>query len=85
MDYITKRVLSESSYVINYNKTIREVASIFNISKSSVHKDLSIRLRYIDKDIYNSVKKIFESHINLRHIKGGESTKRKYLQKNICI
>lgn len=75
---IKKRVISEAYYMINTNKTIREIAKIYKVSKSTVHKDLKDRLKYIDKNLYKKINIILNRHIETRHIKGGESTKKKY-------
>lgn len=64
--------------MLKTNKTIREVAKKFKVSKSTVHKDLHERLNDINIKIYNEVKEIMKKHIEIRHIKGGESTKNKY-------
>lgn len=76
---ILKRVLDEASYIMNTEQTIREIAKIYNVSKSTVHKDLNERLLQIDKNLYDSVDKILKYHLDIRHIRGGESTRRKYL------
>ena len=81
-DYIKRRVLEESIYIINSEDTIREVAKKFKVSKSTVHKDLTDRLFVIDKKLYIKVSNILKYHLDIRHIRGGESTKRKYLLKN---
>lgn len=81
-DYIKKRVLEESIYIINTEDTIREIAKKFNVSKSTVHKDLTDRLKEIDNEVYIKVSNILKYHLDIRHIRGGESTKRKYLLKN---
>ena len=81
-DYIKKRVLEESIYIINTEDTIREIAKKFNVSKSTVHKDLTDRLKEIDDRVYIKVSNILKYHLDIRHIRGGESTKRKYLLKN---
>lgn len=73
-----KRIIGEANYIIETKKTIREIASIFKVSKSTVHKDLHDRLIYIDKDLYNKVYDILQYHIDVRHIRGGQSTKKKY-------
>lgn len=77
---INERVLKETDYILKTRKTIREIAKIFHVSKSTVHKDLNERLKKIDKMKYGKVKKILEHHINIRHIRGGQSTKNKYLK-----
>ena len=81
-DYIKKRVLEESIYIINTEDTIREVAKKFKVSKSTVHKDLTDILQEIDCEVYIKVSNILKYHLDIRHIRGGESTKRKYLLKN---
>jgi len=72
------RVVKEANYMIKTGDTLREMASVFNVSKSTVHKDLKDRLKFIDNDLYRKVQKILKHHIDIRHIKGGESTKKKY-------
>lgn len=75
---ISVRVISEADYIIKTGKTVRELASIFKVSKSTVHKDLHERLIKIDKNRYDQVDKILKYHIDIRHLRGGESTKKKY-------
>lgn len=72
-------VLAE--YVIDTGATVRACAQRFGISKSTVHKDLSFKLRYINKNLYVEVKKILEINKAERHIRGGEATKKKYIDK----
>ena len=77
---IVKRVIEEANYIIETKKTVRELAFIFGVSKSTVHKDLHERLAEIDMKRYKKVDDILKYHIDIRHLRGGESTKRKYLQ-----
>ena len=70
--------MNEANYIISTTKTIREIASIFKVSKSTVHKDLHERLLYVNKELYNMVNDILQYHIDVRHIRGGQSTKKKY-------
>ena len=78
MNRIEKRVIEEANYIINTKETVREISKVFNVSKSTVHKDLHDRLKYINIDIYNKIESIFYYHKKTRHIKGGQSTKKKY-------
>lgn len=75
---IMKRVLEEANYMLETKQTIREIAHVFNVSKSTVHKDLHERLIDIDYTLYEKIDNILKYHINIRHIRGGESTKNKY-------
>ena len=79
MNYINSRVINEAEYMIHTGKTVREIARIFKVSKSTVHKDLHERLLKIDKEKYKNVEDILKYHIDIRHIRGGESTRKKYL------
>ncbi|MDO5569716.1 MAG: sporulation transcriptional regulator SpoIIID [bacterium] len=79
--YIYQRIIEESKYILNTKKTIREVAKVFKISKSTVHKDLKERLLSIDTNLHKEVNKILQYNLQVRHIRGGLSTKNKFLQK----
>ena len=75
---IIKRVINEANYMLQTNNTIREIAKIFCVSKSTVHKDLHERLKEINLELYDEVNAILKYHIDVRHIRGGQSTKEKY-------
>ena len=75
---ILKRVLDEANYMLNTNETIREIATVFNVSKSTVHKDLHERLKDINFELFEQINSILKYHIDIRHIRGGQSTKKKY-------
>ena len=79
--YGKERCEAFAEYVIETGATVRQTASHFGISKSTVHKDLSMKLKYINKTQYNLVKYIIELNKSERHIRGGEATKKKYLDK----
>lgn len=79
--YGKERCEAFAEYVIENNATVRQTATHFGISKSTVHKDLSAKLKYINRAQYNLVKEILELNKSERHIRGGEATKRKYLCK----
>lgn len=76
---IIKRVVNEANYIIKTESTVREMSKVFNVSKSTVHKDLHERLLEINYLLYLKVEKILKYHTDIRHIRGGESTKEKYL------
>ena len=78
---IVNRVNIIADHIIETKDTIRKSAKKFNISKSTVHKDIKDRLIIIDKNKYKKIKKIMEEHLKTRHIKGGESTRQLFLRK----
>ncbi len=68
-------------YIIEHGATVRGAAAYFGISKSTVHKDVSVRLKDTNYELYCSVKKVLDVNKAERHIRGGEATKRKYMIK----
>lgn len=75
---LTERVLLEAKYYIENKSTVRETADVFNISKSTVHVDLTKRLPSINKKLYFKVKKILEKNKSERAVRGGYAKKSKY-------
>ena len=68
-----------AKYIIENKATVRDTAKKFGISKSTVHKDVTEKLSKINKSLFYEVAKILEINKQERHIRGGEATKRKYL------
>ena len=66
-------------YIINNKSTIRDGAKFFGCGKSTVHYDLSRKLKLSNKFLYYQVYKILNINLKERHIRGGMSTKSKYL------
>ena len=68
-------------HIIENNSTVRATAKIFGISKSTVHKDLTERLRKENPKLFKEVRKILDVNKSERHIRGGLATKKKYEDK----
>jgi len=77
-EYIRKRVLDISAYILESKATVRQTAAVFGVSKSTVHKDMTERLPGINKKIAVRVKEILEFNKSERHLRGGEATRKKY-------
>lgn len=80
---IESRILKEANMMLKTKKTVRELSNVFGVSKSTVHKDLKYRLIRLDHELYQKVEKILKFHKEVRHLRGGESTKKKYLNLEI--
>lgn len=88
MTDIFKKDRSEllAEYVIKTGATVRRASHHFGVSKSTVHKDLTHKLKLINPGLYQEVKEILEINKSERHLRGGEATRKKYLlkrQKNV--
>lgn len=70
------RLLGE--YIVEHGATVRAAAAVFGCSKSTVHKDVSVRLRTVSPALYIEVKKILARNKAQRHLRGGAATRRKY-------
>ena len=80
-DYIRTRVLDIASYLLETGETVRQAAEVFHVSKSTVHKDVTERLEKINKEVYIQVSQVLAHNKAERHIRGGEATKKKYINK----
>ena len=77
---LQKRACAVAVYMIETGATVRATARHFGISKSTVHKDLSHRLKLYNYTLYMQVRQVLDLNKQERHIRGGMATKRKYQQ-----
>ncbi len=83
---LEERAVMLGKYILENKATVRKAANKFGVSKSTVHKDVSERLKNINTNLYKEVKKILEINKAQRHLRGGYATKNKYFLKscNVC-
>ncbi len=75
---IEERSVILAHYIIESKDTVRGTAKKFGISKSTVHKDVSERLKKINPALAKEVRVVLDENKAERHIRGGLATKRKY-------
>ena len=75
---IDDRCVMLGNYIVEHKSTVRAAAKEFGISKSTVHKDVSIRLERVNPQLYQQVKQVLEINKKERHIRGGIATRKKY-------
>ena len=75
---VEERAVELGEYIIENNATVRAAAKKFHISKSTVHKDVSDRLRVVNPQLYHQVRGVLEINKAQRHIRGGIATREKY-------
>ena len=78
INFLEDRIVGEALYIIRNNATVRSTAKEFGVGKSTVHKDVTKTLRYIDVELFNAVKAVLETNLKERHIRGGIATKNRY-------
>ena len=76
--FVEERAVELGAYILQTNATVRVAAKKFGVSKSTVHKDVSERLKYVNPQLYREVKSVLEVNKAQRHIRGGMATKLKY-------
>ena len=74
-----KRAEEIGKYIINTGSTVRAAAKVFGISKSTVHKDGTERLKHINYNLYLKVRKVLDKNKKERHLRGGSATRKKFL------
>lgn len=79
---IDERAIELAQYIIDSKDTVRGAAKKFGISKSTVHKDVSERLKKINPILAREVRSILDENKAERHIRGGMATKLKYSHLN---
>lgn len=77
-DSIDERARELAQYVLETGATVRAAANRFGVSKSTVHKDLTQRLKQTDRFLWSRVREVLEQNKAQRHLRGGEATRRKY-------
>jgi len=78
---IRLRCLHIAAYMIDNKATVRQAAEVFQISKSSVHKDVTDRLEHINPSLAAQARVVLNVNKSERHIRGGLATREKYQQR----
>ena len=78
IDSVELRAIELGEYIVKNKATVRMTADAFSVSKSTVHIDVTKRLRSIDSSLYSQVREILDVNKAQRHIRGGQATKEKY-------
>ena len=72
------RAVRFGEYIVETDSTVRAAAKHFGISKSTVHKDVTVRLAELNGGLAAQVKRVLERNKAERHLRGGQATKEKY-------
>lgn len=79
---IDERVIGEAKYIIRNGATVRSAAKVFGVSKSTVHHDMTVKLKTLDEYLYEEVRLVLNVNLSERHIRGGLATREKYAEQN---
>ena len=77
-----KRAVTLGEYIAENACTVRAAAAHFGLGKSTVHKDLADRLPIIDPALYEKVRILLDYNLSVRHLRGGEATRKKYAKQH---
>lgn len=67
-------------YLVSHSATVREAARYFGMSKSTVHKDVTVGLKYKNPELAARVAVLLGKNKAQRHLRGGEATRRRYAE-----
>ena len=73
-----ERACALAAYIIENRATVRAAAKKFGVRKSTVHKDVAVRLRSISPALYGQVRAVLARNKAERHLRGGAATRRRY-------
>ena len=76
---IGERAKAEAKYIIDNQTTVRATAQAYDVSKSTVHMDVTKRLERISLSLHEEVQKVLKKNKDERAKRGGAATQRKYL------
>lgn len=79
---IDERALKEAEYILKNGATVRQTAKVFGVSKSTVHHDVTVKLKNLDEYLYEKVRKTLDVNLSERHIRGGLATRKRYAEQN---
>ena len=82
-DYIAQRAAELAHYIVDNNATVRKAAGVYNVSTSTVHKDVHERLRSVNPALFKEAGEVLERNKAQRHLRGGMATKEKYMKRRI--
>ena len=74
----SERCVVLGEYLLEHSATVRTAAQVFGISKSTVHKDVTDRLRHVNNALWQEVQELLNKNKQERHLRGGEATRKKY-------
>ena len=73
-----QRAVQLAEYIVEQGATVRAAAAAFGCSKSTVHKDVAVRLRTLQPELFRQVRAVLARNKAERHLRGGAATRRKY-------
>ena len=75
------RALRAAEHILETGATVRACAAKFGVSKTTIHKDVTERLKRLDAGLAAEARAVLERNTRERHIRGGMATREKYREK----
>lgn len=76
-----QRAIQLGEYIAAHGATVRAAARAFGISKSTVHKDVCMRLQHLAPALWAQVQAVLAHNKAERHLRGGAATRAKYARR----
>jgi putative DeoR family transcriptional regulator (stage III sporulation protein D) len=77
-EWSKERCVVLGEYLVEHGATVRSAAQVFGVSKSTVHKDVTVVLKNVNRALYLQVFELLQKNKQERHLRGGEATRLKY-------
>ena len=63
-----QRAIQLGEYIAAHRTTVRAAAAVFGCSKSTVHKDVAVRLRTLQPELFRQVRAVLARNKAERHL-----------------
>ena len=72
------RVMQAAEHILETGATVRACAAKFQVSKTTIHKDMRDRLPRMDAELSREVDAVLKKNLQERHLRGGDATRQKF-------
>ncbi len=80
--FVEDRVMKAANIVLRDNKTVRETGEELGVSRTTIHKDITVRLAKLNIGMANQVRKVLDTNKSESVLRAAEAKKsRKSKQK----
>ena len=73
-----ERCVKIAEYMLKYKTTVRQAAEHFGMPKTTLHVDITERLKNTDRALYRKVQKLLDNNFADRNRRGGVAVYAKY-------
>ena len=82
-EHIAERVYQVGEYTVKNNSTVRDTAQHFGVGKSTIHLDITTRLKEVNPILYYEAMAVIDVNKEERHSRGGIANREMHKEKRM--